>query len=106
MPYYNGKWHRYSESERRDYGRQQRELRSQEWKAKWHKTWLSKTGLKQCRNWTDSMITLFLDGKAENSGKITAYRRTLIERIEKTEQFQLMMAARVAKQQKKKIAQM
>ncbi|HCG6382289.1 TPA: hypothetical protein NJ199_002318 [Vibrio parahaemolyticus] len=52
------------------------------------------------------MITLFLDGKAENSGKITAYRRTLIERIEKTEQFQLMMAARVAKQQKKKIDQM
>ncbi|WP_017110258.1 hypothetical protein [Vibrio tasmaniensis] len=52
------------------------------------------------------MIKLFLDGKAENSGKIPAYRRTLIERLEKTEKFQLIMAARVAKQQKKKIAQM
>ncbi|EGR0746703.1 hypothetical protein BBM24_10825 [Vibrio parahaemolyticus] len=102
MPYYNGKWHLYSEAERREYGRQQREHLSQ----MWHKTWISKTGLKQCRNWTDSMIKLFLDGKAENSGKIPAYRRTLIERIEKTEKFQLMMAARVAKQQKKKMALM
>ena len=52
MPYYNGRWHRYSEAERREYGRQQREHLSQIW----HKTWISKTGLKQSHNWTDSMI--------------------------------------------------
>ncbi|EJL6264183.1 hypothetical protein NMS06_003051 [Vibrio cholerae] len=97
MPYYNGKWHRYSESERRDYGRQQQELRSQ----MWHKTWISKTGLKQCRNWTDAMIKIFLEGKEQDAGKIKAYKRTLIARVEKTKKFQAAMAERVAKQQKK-----
>ncbi|PSV38388.1 hypothetical protein C9J44_05015 [Photobacterium sp. GB-27] len=102
MPYYNGKWHRYSESERREYGRQQRELHSQEWKAKWHARWISKTGLKQERNWTDAMIKQLLVGKEENAGKINAFRRTLIARVEKTKKFQVAMAERVAKQQKKK----
>lgn len=97
MPYYNGKWHRYSESERREYGRQQREHLSQIW----HKTWISKTGLKQCHNWTDSMIKNFLKGKEQDAGKIKAYKRTLIARVEKTKKFQAAMTERVAKQQKK-----
>ncbi|MBC7004406.1 hypothetical protein BIZ37_17725 [Photobacterium sp. BZF1] len=97
MPYYNGKWHRYSETERREYGRLQQELRSQEW----HKIWISKTGLKQCHNWTDSMIKNFLEGKEQDAGKIKAYKRTLIARVEKTKKFQAAMAERVAKQQKK-----
>ncbi|EJG1710176.1 hypothetical protein CDB79_RS15285 [Vibrio parahaemolyticus] len=101
MPYYNGKWHRYSESERREYGRQQREQRSEECRAKWHAKWISKTGLKQERNWTDAMIKSLLEGKEQDAGKIKAYKRTLITRVEKTKKFQLMMAARVAKQQKK-----
>ncbi|EHD0097245.1 hypothetical protein [Vibrio cholerae] len=101
MPYYNGRWHRYSEAERREYGRQQRELRSEEWRTKWHAKWISKTGLKQERNWTDAMIKQFLAGKEENAGKINAFRRTLIARIEKTKKFQASMAERVDKQQKK-----
>lgn len=35
MPYYNGRWHRYSEAERREYGRQQREIYRQAWHEKW-----------------------------------------------------------------------
>ncbi|GHX18111.1 TPA: hypothetical protein RSW70_003267 [Vibrio cholerae] len=101
MPYYNGRWHRYSEAERREYGRQQRELRSEEWRTKWHAKWISKTGLKQERNWTDAMIKQFLAGKEENAGKINAFRRTLIARIEKTKKFQASMAERVDKQHKK-----
>ncbi|EGQ9185125.1 hypothetical protein F8Y89_18990 [Vibrio parahaemolyticus] len=97
MPYYNGRWHRYSEAERREYGRQQQELRSQEW----HKIWISKTGLKQERNWTDAMIKSFLEGKEQDAGKIKAYKRTLIARVENTKKFQAVMAERVAKQQKK-----
>ncbi|WP_165001224.1 hypothetical protein [Photobacterium damselae] len=68
MPYYNGKWHLYSEAERREYGRLQQELRSQEC----HKIWISKIGLKQERNWTDAMIKAFLDGKEQDAGKIKA----------------------------------
>ncbi|WP_001147205.1 hypothetical protein [Vibrio metoecus] len=97
MPYYNGKWHRYSEAERRKYGRLQQELRSQEW----HKIWISKTGVKQERNWTDAMIKTFLEGTEQDAGKIKAYKRTLIARVEKTKKFQAAMAERVARQQKK-----
>ncbi|OQK32280.1 hypothetical protein [Vibrio parahaemolyticus] len=103
MPYYNGRWHLYSEAERREYGRQPREQRSEEWRAKWHAKWISKTGLKQERNWTDAMIKQFLAGKEENAGKINAFRRTLIARIEKTKKFQVAMAERVARQKKKKV---
>ncbi|EGR0698859.1 hypothetical protein EX461_24300 [Vibrio parahaemolyticus] len=99
MPYYNGRWHRYSEAERREYGRQQREIYRQEW----HKTWISKTGLKQERNWTDAMIKAFLDGKEQDAGKIKAYKRTLIARVEKTKKFQAAMDERVARQKKKKV---
>lgn len=97
MTYYNGKWHRYSEAERREYGRLQQELRNQEW----HKTWISKTGLKQCRNWTDAMFKSLLEGKEQDAGKIKAYKRTLIASVDKTKKFQVAMAERVAKQQKK-----
>ncbi|ELI5416005.1 hypothetical protein RRJ93_002492 [Vibrio parahaemolyticus] len=97
MPYYNGRWHRYSEAERREYGRQQREIYRQEW----HKTWISKTGLKQERNWTDAMIKSLLEGKEQDAGKIKAYKRTLIARVEKTKKFQAAMAERVARQKKK-----
>lgn len=101
MPYYNGKWHRYSEAERREYGRQQREQRSEEWKAKWHVEWISKMGLKQERNWTDTMIKQFLAEKEEDAGKINAFKRTLITRVEKTKAFEAAMEKRVARQRKR-----
>ncbi|MBO0235429.1 hypothetical protein [Vibrio parahaemolyticus] len=47
------------------------------------------------------MIKSLLEGKEQDAGKIKAYKRTLIARVEKTKKFQLMMTARVAKQQKK-----
>lgn len=47
------------------------------------------------------MIKQLLVGKEENAGKINAFRRTLIARVEKTKEFQVAMAERVAKQQKK-----
>ncbi|MDN3717428.1 hypothetical protein [Vibrio breoganii] len=97
MPYYNGKWHRYSEAERREYGRQQKENSRQVW----HQKWISKTGLKQERNWTDSMIKQFLSGKEESAGKINAYKITIIARVEKTKKFQAAMEQRVARQKKR-----
>ncbi|WP_274024069.1 hypothetical protein [Vibrio parahaemolyticus] len=66
MPNYNGRWHRYSEAERREYGRQQREIYRQES----HKTWISKTGLKQERNWTDAMIKSSLRVKSKMPEKL------------------------------------
>ncbi|MDH5889774.1 hypothetical protein [Vibrio splendidus] len=97
MPYYNGKWHLYSEAERREYGRQQRET----YRQAWHQEWISKTGLKQGRNWTDGMIKQFLSEKEESAGKIKAYKLTLIARVEKTKKFQAVMEQRVARQQKR-----
>ncbi|GIU23085.1 hypothetical protein L2719_05900 [Shewanella schlegeliana] len=97
MPYYNGRWHRYSEAERREYGRQQKEVL----RKFWHQTWISKTGLKQEKNWTDSMIKSLLAGKEEKTGKITAYKRSTINRIEKTKRFTTLMTERVARQQKR-----
>lgn len=32
----------------------------------------------------DAMIKSFLEGKSESSGNISAYRRVLIEKVEKT----------------------
>ncbi|MEZ8650812.1 hypothetical protein AB6D92_17720 [Vibrio splendidus] len=98
MPYYNGRWHRYTESERREYGRQQREIHRQ----KWHEKWITKTGLKQDRNWTDAMIKEFLNGKAEHAEIIMAYKRTLIKRVENTKKFKSAMEQRVSRQQKRK----
>lgn len=98
MPYYNGRWHLYSEAERREYGRQQKE----HYREAWHKRWISKTGLKQEKNWTDSMIKRFLAGKDETAGNIKAYKRTLISRVEKTKAFKEAMTDRVARQRKRK----
>ncbi|HBC3897070.1 TPA: hypothetical protein KD857_003443 [Vibrio parahaemolyticus] len=47
------------------------------------------------------MIKNFLKGKEQDAGKIKAYKRTLIARVEKTKKFQAAMTERVAKQQKK-----
>ncbi|MEZ9910702.1 hypothetical protein AB4371_19940 [Vibrio sp. 10N.261.51.A3] len=99
MPYYNGKWHRYSEAERREYGRQQTE----NYRQVWHQKWISKTGLKQEKNWTDGMIKQFLSGKEENAGKSKAYKRSLIERVEKTKPFKVIMVERTKRQQKRRL---
>lgn len=42
MPYYDGRWHLYSEALRRAYGEARREGLSKAWHAKW----ISKGGLK------------------------------------------------------------
>ncbi|NNU10754.1 hypothetical protein HL669_03885 [Vibrio parahaemolyticus] len=47
------------------------------------------------------MIKNFLEGKKQDAGKIKAYKRTVIAKVEKTKKFQVAMAERVAKQQKK-----
>ncbi|OCH11483.1 hypothetical protein [Aliivibrio sp. 1S128] len=98
MAYYNGRWHLYSEAERRDYAHQQKDV----WRQAWHNSWISKTGLKQEKNWTDAMIAHFLARKEENAGKIKAYSRTLINRIEKTKAFKEAMIKRETRQRKHK----
>lgn len=51
MPYYNGRWHLFSEQQRTAFGERRRIELSKEWHAKW----ISKSGLK-ARLWTDKAI--------------------------------------------------
>ncbi|EMK1708439.1 hypothetical protein V8N79_004342 [Salmonella enterica] len=88
MPYYNGRWHRYSEAERRDYGERKR----QEQREAWHENWFSKTGLKD-RFWTDKAIEEFLD-KPRKAGPIMAWRRSDVIEAEKTPAFKEWMKKR------------
>lgn len=91
MVYYHGKWHLYDESERREYGRRQREERSRSW----HKIWISRRGLKDERLWTDKAISDFL-GKPRNAGPIQAWPRTEVLAAEQTPAFRNWMDTRRA----------
>lgn len=104
MGFYNkseGRYRLYTDAERRQYGEQMREQRSKDW----HSTWITKTRLKQERNWTDKAIADFLP-KPQTAGKgrrgpIKAYRRGLVLEVEKTEAFKEWMEKRVQKQKAK-----
>lgn len=88
MPYYNGRWHLYSEAERRDYGERKR----QEQRDAWHANWVSKTGLKD-RLWTDKAISEFLT-KPRKAGPIMAWRKTDVIEAEKSPAFKEWMKKR------------
>lgn len=90
MPYYHGRWHAYSEAERREYGRLQQEAR----RRAWHEKWLSRSGLK-ARLWTDKAIAEFL-GKPRDAGPIKAWRRQDVLAAEKTPAFKAWMKQRRA----------
>ncbi|MGK2894495.1 hypothetical protein [Klebsiella michiganensis] len=88
MPYYNGRWHLYTDAERREFGERKREERRREW----HTLWISRQKLK-ARLWTDKAIAEFLPppGKA---GPIRAWRRKDVQAAEKTPDFKVWMAKR------------
>lgn len=88
MPYYNGRWHLYSEAERRAYGEEKRRQQSEAW----HATWISKAGLKE-RLWTDKAITEFI-GKPVNAGPIMAWRLKDVINAEKNPAFKIWMKER------------
>ncbi len=88
MTYYNGRWHLYSEAERRAYGETQR----QKQRDKWHAAWLSKTGLKD-RLWTDKAIATFL-GQPKKAGPVKAWRRQDVTGAESTAAFKDWMQGR------------
>jgi hypothetical protein len=90
MPYYNGRWHKFSEAERAEFGRRQAAQESK----KWHATWISKAGLKD-RLWTDKAITDFL-GKPADAGPIKAWKIAEVEAAEKTEGFKAWLKTRKA----------
>ncbi|HFE3442995.1 TPA: hypothetical protein ACF3I9_004462 [Klebsiella aerogenes] len=90
MPYYDGKWHLYSESERREYGQRRRDQESRNW----HEKWISKAGLKQ-RLWTDKAIADFLD-KPKDAGPIKAWLREEVLEVEQTPAFQEWLSRRKA----------
>lgn len=74
MPYYEGRWHMFSQHERREFGRMQRAEASKRWHAKW----ISRQTLKSERLWTDKAILEFL-GAPRDAGPIKAWllkRRT------------------------------
>lgn len=89
MPYYNGRWNKYSEARRKAFGEAQREARSKEWHAKW----ISKQGLKSERFWTDKAIADFL-GKPSNAGPINAWKREDVLKAEQNPNFQAWMKKR------------
>jgi hypothetical protein len=91
MPWYDGRWHLYSEAEHRAYGEQQREIR----RKKWHAKYITKTGLKKERHWTDAMIKKFLR-PVKDCGvpEVVAFLRTSVLKAEKKPEFQTWMAKR------------
>lgn len=90
MPYYGGRWHRYSEAERSAFGEAKRKALSRAW----HKTWISKAGLKE-RLWTDKAIADFL-GPAIDAGPIKAWPLKAALKAEKTQGFKTWMLERRA----------
>lgn len=92
MPYYKGRWHRYSEAERRAYGEAMREKESKAASAAWHREWISKKGLRE-RLWTDRAIADFLKPPQE-AGPIKAWKRKYVLRVEQTPAFRVWLAKR------------
>lgn len=88
MPYYNGRWHRYSEAERRAYG----EGKRAQLIKRWHEKWISKQGLKD-RLWTDKAILQFL-GKPIQAGPVKAWLRKEVIAAERRPDFIAWMTAR------------
>lgn len=81
MPYYDGRWHIYSEQQRRAFGERRRDELSKQWHAKW----ISKSGLKE-RLWTDKAIADFL-GKPRDAGTIMAWARKEVVKAEQNPGF-------------------
>lgn len=92
MPYYKGRWHRYSEAERRAYGAAMREKESKAASDAWHKEWISKTGLRD-RLWTDKAIADFLK-PPQKAGPINAWKRKYILKVEQTPAFREWLVKR------------
>lgn len=90
MPHYNGRWYRYTDPERREYGERQRE----ELSRNWHALWISRAGLKD-RFWTDKAIADFL-GPPLKAGSISAWTRNEVLATEKTTEFRNWMEKRRA----------
>ncbi|MCY1444545.1 hypothetical protein D9M71_610230 [compost metagenome] len=90
MPYYGGRWHRYSEAEQKAFGEAKRKALS----ITWHKTWISKAGLKE-RLWTDKAIVDFL-GPAIDAGPIKAWPLKAALKAEKSQGFKTWMQERLA----------
>lgn len=91
MPYYDGRWHLFSEQERREFGERKRA----ELSKKWHAKWISKQGLKIERLWTDKAIQEFL-GKPRQAGTIKAWLRKDVLAAEKTMGFKAWIEKRRA----------
>jgi hypothetical protein len=91
MPYYDGRWHLFSEKERREFGESKRAEASE----KWHAQWISKQRLKSDRLWTDKAIGIFLD-KPHQAGPIKAWLRKDVLAAEQTEAFKAWMLKRRA----------
>lgn len=91
MPYYSGRWHLFSDAQRRAYGEAMREKASRAWHAKW----ITKAGLKD-RLWTDKAITQYL-GKPRNAGPTLAWTREAMLKAEQHPEFIAWLAQRRAR---------
>lgn len=91
MPYYDGRWHMFSEHERQEFGRKKRAEASK----KWHAKWISKQRLKSERLWTDKAILEFL-GRPRDAGPIKAWLLKDVLAAEQTEGFKAWMQKRLA----------
>lgn len=91
MPYYDGRWHLYSEAERRAYGQRKREELSKQWHAKW----ITRHRLKVERLWTDKAIATFL-GKPRDAGPVKAWTKAAVMKAELKPAFVAWMEKRRA----------
>ena len=92
MPYYDHRWHLFTNEERRRYGESKRQALSERLSRAWHAKWLSKSGLKQ-RLWTDKAITQFLDEPCD-AGPIKAWSRENVLQVESSAEFKAWMVQR------------
>ncbi|WP_339534602.1 hypothetical protein [Pseudomonas hunanensis] len=92
MPYYDHRWHLFTDEERRRYGESKRKELSDRLSRAWHAKWLSKSGLKQ-RLWTDKAITQFLD-EPRDAGPIKAWSRENVLQVESSAEFKAWMVQR------------
>lgn len=91
MPFYGGRWHLFSEQERREFGKNKRAEASKEW----HSKWISKQRLKSDRLWTDRAISEFL-GAPRDAGPIKAWLLKDVLAAENTDSFKAWMQKRRA----------
>jgi hypothetical protein len=85
-----GRYRLFTDAERRAFGQMQADIM----RRKWHAKYISKTGLKRERCWTDAMIKRFLRPCQCGIPGVNAYLRTRVLKAEQKPEVQAWLAKR------------